>query len=125
MGLSPQGASFLFTSDKGNLSANVTSLSVETPEARVVDMTTSSSGAEVQTLVPTGEYTGGSVQVEYIRFAGQTDPNNLLGGVGSATFSSSGLTVTKQVYLRRASEDARVGDVVRGRLEFGWTDYSP
>lgn len=125
MGLSASGATFTFTSNLGNLTANVVSVSVETPEAQVVEMTTSSDPASSQILVPTGEYKGGSISVEYVRYSGQTDPNNLLGGVGTASFSSPGLTTSKQVYLRRASEEARVGDVVRGTLELAWTDYAP
>lgn len=125
MGLSAQGATFTFTSDKGSLSANVLSISVETPETVVVDMTPPTSATSAQLLVPTGEYRGGSIQVEYSRYSGQADPATLLGGVGTASFSSPGYSASKSVFLRKASEEARTGDLVRGRLEFGWTDYSP
>jgi hypothetical protein len=125
VGLSAQGATFTFTSDKGNLSANVLSISVETPETVVVDMTPPTAAANAQLLVPTGEYRGGSIQVEYSRYSGQADPATLLGGVGTASFSSPGYSASKSVFLRKASEEARIGDLVRGRLEFGWTDYAP
>lgn len=125
MGLSPFGATFTFSSDKGILTANVVSLSIETPEAQVVDMTPPTVAANIQLLVPTGEYKGGTIQVEYIRKAGQADPSALIGGVGIASFTSPGLTKSRLVYLRRASEEARVGDVVRGTLDMAWTDYAP
>lgn len=125
MGLSASGATFTFNSDLGILTANVVSVSIETPEAQVVDMTPPSSAANVQLLVPTGEYKGGTIQVEYIRKAGQADPATLVGGVGTASFTSPGLTKSRLVYLRRASEEARVGDVVRGTLDMAWTDYAP
>jgi len=125
VGLSPFGATFTFSSDKGILTANVVSVSIETPEAQVVDMTPPTVAANIQLLVPTGEYKGGTIQVEYIRKAGQADPSALIGGVGIASFTSPGLTTSKRVYLRRASEEARVGDVVRGTLDMAWTDYAP
>lgn len=123
MGLSAAGATFTFFSDKGNMSANIVGLSVETPEAQMVDMTPTSLPANVMLMVPTGEYKGGSISVDYIRFAGQVDATTLLGGVGIASFSSPRHSVARRVMLRRASEEARVGDVVRGTMEFAWTDY--
>ena len=125
MGLSAFGATFTFNSDKGILTANVVSVSIETPEAQAVDMTPPTVAANIQLLVPTGEYKGGTIQVEYIRKSGQADPATLVGGVGTASFTSPGLTTSKRVYLRRASEEARVGDVVRGTLDMAWTDYEP
>ena len=125
MGLIAAGATFTFTSDKGNLTANVTGISVETPEARMVDMTPPTASASTQIMVPTGEYSGGSISVDYIRYTGQTDPKTLVGGVGSASFSSPAYSVSKQVVLRSASEEARFGELVRGTLSFAWSDYSP
>lgn len=125
MSLSAQGATFTFTSDKGNLTANVTGVSVESPEAKMVDMTPPTAAASQTIMVPTGEYSGGTISVDYVRYAGQADPQNLVGGVGSASFSSPAYSVSKQVVLRSASEEARFGDVVRGTLSFAWTDYAP
>lgn len=125
MGLSASGATFTFSSDKGILTADVVSVSVETPEAQVADMTPPTVASNIQVLVPTGEYKGGAIQVEYIRKAGQADPSVFVGGVGIASFVSPGHTTSKRVYLRRASEEARVGDVVRGTLDMAWTDYAP
>jgi len=123
--LSAQGATFTFTSDKGSLTANVTGVSVETPEAKMVDMTPPTASANQSIMVPTGEYSGGAISVDYIRYSGQADPSSLVGGVGVAAFSSPAYTVAKQVVLRSASEEARFGDVVRGTLSFAWTDYAP
>lgn len=125
MGLIAAGATFTFTSDKGNMSANVVGVSVETPEAQLVDMTSSTDPVTSSILVPTGELKGGRISVDYVRYSGQADPNSLVGGVGNASFSSTGFTVSKQVCLTNASEEARFGDVVRGTLNFTWTDYTP
>jgi len=125
MALIAAGATFTFTSDKGNLTANVTGVSVDTPEAQMVDMTPPTASANTRIMVPTGELTGGTMSVDYIRYSGQTDPVTLLGGVGSASFSSPAYSVSKQVVLQSASEEARLGDVIRGTLSFAWTDYSP
>jgi len=119
------GATFTFSSDKGNLTANVTGVSVEAPEARMVDMTPPTALASTSIMVPTGEYTGGRISVDYIRYSGQTDPKALVGGVGSASFSSPTYSVSKQVVLQGTSEEARFGELVRGTLNFAWTDYSP
>lgn len=125
MALTAAGATFTFTSDKGNLSANVTGLSVESPEAQLVDMTTSTDPVTATVLVPTGELKGGRLSVDYLRHSGQPDPKTLVGGVGNASFSSAGFTVSKQVCLTNTSEEARFGDLVRGTLSFTWTDYYP
>lgn len=125
MGLIANGATFTFTSDKGNLTANVAGISVESPEAQLVDMTTGSDPVTASVLVPTGELKGGSISVDYIRYIGQPDPKTLVGGVGNASFSSTGFSVSKQVCLTNTGEEARFGDVVRGTLSFTWTDYFP
>lgn len=125
MSLSAQGATFTFTSNLGALVANVTGVSVESPEARMVDMTPPSAPAAAMIMVPTGEYTGGQVSVDYIRYRDQTDPNTLVGGVGSVSFLSPAYSVTRQAVLRSASEEARLGELVRGTLSFALTDYAP
>jgi hypothetical protein len=125
VGLTAAGGTFTFTSDKGSMTANVTGVSVETGTAKMANMSSSTEGAHVNVLVPTGEYEGGSIRVDYLRYSGQVDPNSLIGGVGSAAFASQGFSVSKNVVLQNASEEAQFGDLVRGSLSFLWTDYTP
>ena len=99
----------------------VVSLSVESPQAEVVDMTSATDGASTIKLVPTGAWTGGSITVEYIYESG--DPQTVVKTVGSLSFTSQEYTVTRRAILVSATVDSRVGEVVRGTLRFQLTDY--
>lgn len=109
-------ASFSFS----GLTGIVTDLSVETPSAVLADMSGVGSGARSQVLVPTGEWSGGSVTVG---FMSAQDPQSLVGTKGQLTFSSPAYKVSRNVILESASSDVRVGEPVRGTLRFRVTDY--
>lgn len=117
-GVSAHGATFTFQGFQGA----ITGISVQTPEAEVVDMTAASDDADKIILVPTGGWSGGSISVDYIKTSG-TDPQKLVKKVGSLAFASAGLSVTRTVILQSASMEARVGSLVSGTLNFVVTDY--
>lgn len=99
----------------------VTGLQVETPQAVIVNMTPADAPAAAQILVPTGEFTGGAVTVDY-----QADavPLATIGTMGPLVFSSSALTVTRTAILESATVSANTGEIVRGSLRFRLTDYT-
>jgi hypothetical protein len=117
-GVSAQGGTFTF---QGFVGA-ITGISVQTPEAEIVDMTSPTDGIGFAVRVPTGDWTGGSVSVDYIKTS-NTDPQTLVKQVGQLTFSSAGFSVTRRAILQSASMEARVGAAVTGTLNFVVTDY--
>jgi len=119
-GTSAQGGTFSF---RGAV-ATITSISVETPAAEIVDMTSGSHSVGVVMLVPTGSWSGGTVTVDYLHPRGGTDPQSLVRQVGVATFSSAGYSVSRNVILESASHGAQSGDIVKGTLKFRMTDYT-
>lgn len=123
-GVIARSASFSFR----GLSATVTGISVETPTAAYVDMTHTPVGGEgdkvkARVLVPTREMAAGSITVDFLQQANQTDPNDLVGLHGQLSFSSTGYSVVRQAFLESATTEARVGELVRGTLKFKTTDY--
>lgn len=75
-------------------------------------------------MVPTGEWSGGTISVDYIH-AGplQADPQSLVRQTGRLLFVSPGYSIGRNVILESATTEARVGDIVRGTLRFRMTDY--
>jgi hypothetical protein len=110
------GATFTFS----GFSGLVTGLSVQTPTAEVVEMSSMTSGSGQIMLVPTGAWTGGEMTVECL---GLGDPQGLVRNVGVATFASQNLTVTRRVVCESASVEARAGELVRATLKLRFTDY--
>jgi hypothetical protein len=124
-GVSAHGATFTFTPVGGApFGAIVTGVSVETPVAEVTDMTTAAAGTGTLTIVPTGEWSGGSISVDYIHAGSlQEDPQTLVRKNGRVSFGSPNFTFGRQAILESATTEARVGDIVRGTLRFRMTDY--
>lgn len=121
-GVSAHGATFTFR----GVSAIVTGISVETPAAEVVDMASAADPVGTIGMVPTGEWSGGTISVDYIH-AGplQTDPQSVVRQVGQLRFASPGYTVVRNAILESATTEARTGEIVRGTLRFRMTDYYP
>lgn len=119
-GVSAQGATFTFA----GFGAIVTGISVETPTAEVTDMTSAVAPLGTLMAVPTGDWSGGSISVDYIH-AGrlQADPQTLVRRRGQLNFSSTNYSVSRNVILESATTEARAGDIVRGTLRFRMTDY--
>lgn len=115
----PYSATFTFNSGPV---ANVVGVQVETPSAEIVDMTGVGDNANLQVLVPTGAFTGGTITVDYLADA---VPAASLGTVGAIVFVSSTLgTVQRRGILESATVEARTGELVRGTLRFRLTDYT-
>jgi len=122
-GFAAQGATFTFAGTRGQFGANVTSLSVSSPEAEVVDMTGPDDALGLRVMVPTGDWSGGGVNVDYIASPNGASPDGFVRDNGTLTFAANGLSVTRRAILVSAETQASVGDVVRGSLRFTLTDY--
>lgn len=129
MGITAQGATFTYTGTRPfggsvSFSGRVVGISVETPQAEIVDMTAWNDDVSVSRQVPTGAWTGGSITVDYLKAAGGGDPQLVVRSYGQLLFSSANHSVAKNVVLESATEEARVGELVRGNLKFRLTDYT-
>jgi len=102
-------------------SGSVTGISVETPSAEIVNMSSASDAAGAQVLVPTKGIAGGSITVGFL--SSSSDPQGLVGVRGRLSFSSSGYSVSRNVILESATVDVRLDEVIRGSLKFQMTDY--
>lgn len=122
-GFAAQGATFVFTGSLGSFTGAITSISVETPTAEVVDMTSPSDPSGHAILVPTGEWSGGGVTVEFIAQPGVDVQQSIVRGIGSLTFASSNYSVSRRAILESIRQDASVSDLVRGTATFRVTDY--
>lgn len=123
-GVTAHGGTFTFVTSDASLLATITGLSIETPQAEVVDMTAWDEDFSIARMVPTGCWTGGSASVDYIHAQGGTDPHSLVRKAGSLSFSSAGYSVTRQAVLESATAQASTGDIVKGTLKFRFTDYT-
>lgn len=118
-GVTAHGATFTFQ----GVSAIVVGLSVETPKAEVVDMTSRLDPIGANVLVPTGATSPGAINVDYIHALGGVDPQALIGARGMVVFGSPGYSISRNVILESATTEAKAGDVVRGSIRFVMTDY--
>ncbi len=123
MATSAQGGTFTFSYSGGSVTGDIVGLSVETPQAEIIDMTGISDAKEVVLAVPTGQWSGGSISVDYLHRAGGIDTQTVVRKVGNLSFASAGYSVTRRAILESASTEARVGELVRGTLTFRPTDY--
>lgn len=120
-GVLAQGATFSFGTHLTSLI--VTGISVETPQAEVVNMTGGTHAVGQIVMVPTGDLSSGTVSVDYIH-SGSLNPVASVAKSAALTFSSAGYSVTRTAILLSATTEARMGDIVRGNLKFQVTDYS-
>jgi hypothetical protein len=119
-GVHAQGATFTFA----GYSAIVTGISVETPTAEVTDMTSAVAPLGTQAVVPTGDWSGGSISVDYVHAGRQAiDPQSIVRTRGQLRFSSTNYSVSRNAILESATTEARTGDIVRGTMRFRMTDY--
>jgi len=116
-GATAQGATFSFLGFSGRL----TGISVEMPTAEVTNMTAAEDGLGYTFIVPTGEWSGGTITVDFLTF--NADPQSFVRKVGSLTFTSAGYTVSRRVVCESASVSAQAGELVRGSFKFLMTDY--
>lgn len=123
-GITAQGATFTFSGSRGSFAGAVTGLNVETPVAEVVDMTSPTDPSGYAVLVPTGEWTGGRVVMDFLATPDTGDVQSIVRGVGSLTLASPSFSVTRRAILESASMEARAGEAVRGSATFRVTDYT-
>lgn len=127
-GVAVHGATFSFAVSGSSYSAIVTGLSVDSPSAEIVDMTSMDDGAGLCVLVPTGGIASGAagvVTIDYLSSgSGGVDWQSVVKASGTLTLASSNHTVARRVILENATAEARVGELVRGTLRFRMTDYS-
>jgi hypothetical protein len=119
-GVTSQGATFTFR----GFSGAITGIQVEYPKAEITDMTSVSHGLGYVVLVPTNDWSAGSFSVDYIRTPETGDPQDHVRKVSQLTMASSGFTISKRVVCESASNEVRVGELVRGNLKFTITDYT-
>jgi hypothetical protein len=122
-GFAAHGATFTFTGSRGNFQGAIVGISVETPVAEVVDMTSPSDPSGTSILVPTGEWSGGSISLDFIATTATGDVQDIVRGIGQLTFASPNWTVSRRAILESANTEARVGESVRGTANFKVTDY--
>ena len=115
-GVTAHGATFTYAGFAGH----VTGISVETPAAEVTDMTAMVDAVGYSYMVPTGEWSGGTITVDFLA-AG--DPQSLVRTTGNLQFSSPGFNIGRRVLCQSASVSAQAGEIVRGSLKFLITDY--
>lgn len=116
-GATAQGARVSFL----NFTGDVTGISVEMPTAQVTDMTAAGDGLGYSFMVPTGEWAGGTITVDFLTT--NADPQSFVRKVGQLTFTSAGYSVSRRVICESASIGAQAGELVRGSLKFLMTDY--
>lgn len=115
MAISSQGTTFTFP----GFTANYTSISVEEPQAEVVDMTSFTDPVGVKRMVGTGDITApGRVRVDYIRLAGTPAPLTISGLSGNLSISHANVSVSKKAVLESATSEIAAGQFIRGTLNF-------
>jgi hypothetical protein len=117
MALLSQGAAFSFRGTK----YTVTSVTVESPQPEIVDMTSASDIASKKAMVWTGAYSSpGRIVIDGLGFS---DPKSLAGLIGDASFSTPGGSVSAHCVCDSASVEAKVGELLRVRMSLTITDY--
>jgi hypothetical protein len=116
-GVTAHGATFTFNSFRGSLAG----ISVEMPRAEVTNMTAAGDAKGYTFMVPTGEWSGGTIKVDFL--TSNADPQTFVRQVGQLTFASAGYSVSRRVVCESASVTAQAGDLVRGTFTFLMTDY--
>lgn len=115
--LSAQGSTFQF----GTVTYLVTSVSVDSAQPEVVNMTTPHDPKATVKMVYTGDYlSSGRISVEGF---GVNNPIKLVGSTAVAQFLYPGGTVTCNAICDSVTFDAKVGDLLRFRMTLIPTDY--
>lgn len=123
-GFSVQGAAVTFTPQNGSpATVTATRLSIETPQAALVDMTSASDPLGANVMVPTGDTSPGSMSVDFIATNAFLNPQAIVGSTGILAISAPGYSLSRNAVLQAATVDHQSGDIVRGTLRFTITDY--
>jgi hypothetical protein len=116
MAISSQGTTFTFA----GFQAHFTSISVEEPQAEIVDMTAGfTDPLRVRRMVATGDIIApGRVRVDYIRLSNTPAPLAIAGLSGQLSIAHANISVTRQAVLESATSEMAVGEFLRGSLNF-------
>jgi hypothetical protein len=120
-GATAQGATFTFVTTGLSFVGKIVGISVEMPTAEVTNMTAVSDGLGYSYMVPTGEWAGGTITVDFLTT--NADPQLFVRKVGNLVFSSAGYSISRRVVCETASVGGQAGELVRGSLKFLMTDY--
>lgn len=102
--------------------AKVVGVSVESPKAELADMTSMYNGIGQMVVVPTGDWSGGSIAIDYIANAGAV-ATSLVRARDILLLSAPNMSVSFNAICESVSAESKVGDVFRGSLKFVLTDY--
>lgn len=116
-GATAHGATFSFLTLRGKLLG----ISVEMPSAEVTNMTAAGDSVGYTFMVPTGEWSGGTITLDFLTW--NADPWTFVAKVGDLDFTSAGYSVKRRVICESASVTAQTGELVRGSFRFVITDY--
>lgn len=122
-GVTAQGATFTFSGATA-FAGYVTSISVDTPVAEFADMTAATHATGTIMIVPTGDWSGGRVAIDYIAPTSTQDIQQFVRNTGYLSIASSGFSVTRSVILESGVMGARTGELVSGSMTFRITDYT-
>ena len=86
-------------------------------------MTSGVDAAGTLTIVPTGEWVGGSVSVDFVATQAFLNPHSQIRKRGQLSFKSPDYTYVANVIVESATTEARTGEIVRGTMRFKLTDY--
>jgi hypothetical protein len=106
------------------ITAIATRVSVDHPTAEIVDMTPYNAPANELVLVPSGANGGGTVDVDFIQKNDGIGPLQAIGKVGVLSFTGQAFLLSNRAVCEAATQEAAVGDLVRGTMRFRLTDYT-
>jgi hypothetical protein len=99
-----------------------TSVSVDSPAAEYVDMTSATDPVGTSLIVPTGARTGpGKISVDAMGFK---NPESLIGLAGQATFTTPLGSISRRAICESASVEGSVGEALKIRFSLVLTDYT-
>lgn len=99
-----------------------TSVSVESPQPEIVNMTSAGDPKKTMNFVATGDYVSpGRIAVEAFGFV---DPTTLVGQSGVATFTTRAGTFSGKAVCESAGVEGRVAEILRVRFSLLLTDYT-
>lgn len=100
----------------------VTGFSFNPPAAQLADMTGAADLAGANVMAPTGEYTPGTMTVDFIATTTFGNPQEIIGTRGALAISGP-YPISRNAVCTDGSVQATLGDIIKGTLEFTITDY--
>lgn len=115
MAISSQGTTFSFP----GFTALVTAISVEEPQAEIVDMTKPTDAIGVKRMVATGDITSpAKIRVDYLREPATLSPLSFVGASGALAIAHAQFSLAENAIIESASHELAVGSAIRGTISF-------